>query len=136
MKKFDKKGFTIVELVIVIAVIAILAGIMIPTFANVTDNAKKAAVEARAAELYKNAMAADMADGYQDGKIDNDGRADATVTLNAGETFKYDVVEGKAVVEYTSEKGKTYFYADAWHDDTTAAPTPDPVDPEPDPDGE
>lgn len=39
MKKTNKKGFTIVELVIVIAVIAILAAILIPTFANIIENA-------------------------------------------------------------------------------------------------
>ena len=39
----NNKGFTIIELVIVIAVIAILAGVMIPTFASVTDKAKESA---------------------------------------------------------------------------------------------
>ena len=44
MKKFRwKKGFTLVELVIVIAVIAILAGILLPTFSNVIENAKESA---------------------------------------------------------------------------------------------
>ena len=43
MKKMNKKGFTIVELVIVIAVIAILAAVMIPTFSSVVNNAKKSA---------------------------------------------------------------------------------------------
>lgn len=38
-----KKGFTLVELVIVIAVIAILAGVMIATFSNVVDKANKSA---------------------------------------------------------------------------------------------
>ena len=36
-----RRAFTITELVIVIAVIAILAAVLIPTFANVIDNAKK-----------------------------------------------------------------------------------------------
>ena len=39
MKKLNKKGFTIVELVIVIAVIAILAAVLIPTFATVIEKA-------------------------------------------------------------------------------------------------
>ena len=34
-----KRGFTIVELVIVIAVIAILAAVLVPTFSNVVENA-------------------------------------------------------------------------------------------------
>ena len=36
-----KKGFTLVELVIVIAVIAILAGVLVPTFSSVINNSKK-----------------------------------------------------------------------------------------------
>ena len=39
----NKKGFTLVELVIVIAVIAILAGVMIGTFASVVKKAKDSA---------------------------------------------------------------------------------------------
>lgn len=38
-----KKGFTLVELVVVIAVIVILSAILIPTFANVTQKANEAA---------------------------------------------------------------------------------------------
>ena len=45
MKRSNKKGFTIVELVIVIAVIAILAGVLIPTFAGIVAKANKSAVE-------------------------------------------------------------------------------------------
>lgn len=43
MKKNNKKGFTLVELVIVIAVIAILAAVLIPTFTTVIANANKSA---------------------------------------------------------------------------------------------
>lgn len=46
MQKFIKKmkkGFTIMELVIVIAVIAILAAVLIPTFSNITENANESA---------------------------------------------------------------------------------------------
>lgn len=38
-KRNNKKGFTIVELVIVIAVIAILAAVLIPTFSNIVKKA-------------------------------------------------------------------------------------------------
>ena len=39
MKRNDKRGFTIVELVVVIAVVAILAAVLIPTFASVIRKA-------------------------------------------------------------------------------------------------
>ena len=39
----NRKGFTIVELVIVIAVIAILAGVMIPTFSGIIETAHRSA---------------------------------------------------------------------------------------------
>ena len=42
MKASKKRGFTIIELVIVIAVIAILAAVLIPTFSNVIQKAKEA----------------------------------------------------------------------------------------------
>ena len=54
MKKINKnnKGFTIIELVIVIAVIAILAGVLIPTFSNVVDKANKSKVLQEARNIY------------------------------------------------------------------------------------
>ena len=48
MKTQRKKGFTVVELVIVIAVIAILAAVLIPTFVNLTKKANEAAALADA----------------------------------------------------------------------------------------
>jgi len=41
MKNMKKKGFTLVELVIVIAVIAILAGVLIGTFSTVITRANQ-----------------------------------------------------------------------------------------------
>ncbi len=52
MLKKAKKGFTIVELVIVIAVIAILAAVLIPTFTNVVNNAKESAALSAAKNAY------------------------------------------------------------------------------------
>lgn len=61
MKKLNKKGFTVVELVIVIAVIAILAGVLIPTFANVVAKANESAAMQQAKNAYENYLA-DYAD--------------------------------------------------------------------------
>lgn len=48
MKRNLKKGFTLVELVIVIAVIAILSAVLIPTFGNVISNAKRSSAQSEA----------------------------------------------------------------------------------------
>lgn len=50
--KANKKGFTIVELVIVIAVIAILAAVLIPTFNSVIKKANKSAAQQTASHAY------------------------------------------------------------------------------------
>lgn len=57
MKKSNKKGFTIVELVIVIAVIAILAAVLIPTFSNVVEKANESKDMQAARIAYENYLA-------------------------------------------------------------------------------
>ena len=51
MKKM-KKGFTIVELVIVIGVIAILSAILIPTFVNLSQKANDARAASEVQSVY------------------------------------------------------------------------------------
>lgn len=51
-KTVKKRGFTIVELVIVIAVIAILAAVLIPAFGNIIDKAKESAAMQEAMGAY------------------------------------------------------------------------------------
>ena len=50
-KKNKRRGFTIVELVIVIAVIAILAAVLIPTYVNLVKKANEAKAQAEAKNL-------------------------------------------------------------------------------------
>lgn len=49
--KKNKKGFTIIELIVVIAIIAILAAIAIPTFIGLTDKANTAVATADARSI-------------------------------------------------------------------------------------
>ena len=53
-----KKGFTIIELVIVIAVIGILAAVLIPTFSGVIDKANASAAAQNAKVIYEEASVA------------------------------------------------------------------------------
>ena len=101
MKKLNKKGFTIVELVIVIAVIAILAAVLIPTFSGIIKKANQSAVQQTAAALYKEAYALDLADGTLDGK---EGTTDITT------------VEGKTVSYAASQSGDTITIAFSYED--------------------
>ena len=75
MKKANKKGFTIVELVIVIAVIAILAAVLIPTFSNVVEKAN----ESKALQEVRNAYTATLANDLSTEETTDD------VVYNKGE---------------------------------------------------
>ena len=49
----NKKGFTIVELIIVIAVIGVLTAVMVPTIVHLVDKANKASDNALVSNLTK-----------------------------------------------------------------------------------
>lgn len=115
MKKMNKKGFTIVELVIVIAVIAILAAVLIPTFSGVITKANQSAVTQTAAALYKEAYALDLADGTLDAK-----EGDTAITTVAGKDVTYSASQSGDTItiefSYTdAAKGYTATYdGSAW----------------------
>ena len=73
MKRNNKKGFTIVELVIVIAVIAILSAVLIPTFGGITEKANNSARDQEAKNLYTNYLIKCDANPNKDGYILVDG---------------------------------------------------------------
>ena len=112
MKRNNKKGFTIVELVIVIAVIAILAGVLIPTFAGIVSkaNASKALQEAQSAikvvvaEYAEDGKAMPNATIYYLDKASTEAGAKVTYTIEytdgmLGEAVKEDT---PAAFAYTS----------------------------------
>ena len=59
MKRNNKKGFTLVELVIVIAVIAILAAVLIPTFGGIIEKANNSADLQEARNTFSEALIED-----------------------------------------------------------------------------
>lgn len=107
MRKSSKKGFTIVELVIVIAVIAILAAVLVPTFSGVIDKANESAALQRATNAYKEAMAEELLDGVVGSSATSDGFTftwtegstdAATVTVPSGFKYTVTVSDGKVTV--------------------------------------
>ncbi len=63
MKKLNKKGFTLAELLIVIAIIAVLIAIAIPTFSGALDNARLQTDHANIRSAYAMVMTANMMGG-------------------------------------------------------------------------
>lgn len=86
MKKLmNKKGFTLMEMLIVVAIIVILVAIAIPTFSSSLDDAKEAADDANMRGAKGIAVTMQLADGLEDG------------------TYYYDAVNGKLVTEDDAE---------------------------------
>lgn len=90
MKDMRRKGFTIVELVIVIAVIAVLAAVLIPTFVNVTKKANMSA-DQQAVRQMNMVLASEDIDTFEEAvaALSNAGynALDSLVPVSTGHTF-------------------------------------------------
>jgi len=92
-KKLNKKGFTLIELIVVIAILGILAAIAIPSYTSYKTNAKKEADLATAKVIY-------------------DANLVAEATTDSGDTWDDYVTSSTAIdmdlVTAVSETGVTY----------------------------
>ena len=111
MRNTNKKGFTIVELVIVVAVIAILAAVLIPTFSNLIKKANQSSdIQATRQMNTALAIAGELAD--IDAVIDALAEAgynskDALIPVSAGYTFYWYANAKQIVLE--NDKGEVVF---------------------------
>ncbi len=98
-KKLNKKGFSIVEMLIVIAVIGILAAVLIPTFPAIVESAQKSARLQNAQNTLKMVLAA-----QSDAMLDN-----GTV-IQIDEKYHFIYSNGKlgeeVVASYSDETAK------------------------------
>ena len=87
MKKLNKKGFTMAELLIVVAIIAVLVAIAIPIFTTQLEKSREATDVANIRSAYAEAMTKAVSDG--------DGSYTATTTkASSSGDFDYADTEG------------------------------------------
>ncbi|MEE1377164.1 MAG: prepilin-type N-terminal cleavage/methylation domain-containing protein [Oribacterium sp.] len=80
-KKLNKKGFTLAELLVVVAIIGVLVAISIPIFTSQLEKAREATDEANIRAIYAE-CSADVLTQTEDGNNDktaNEGRVEWTV---------------------------------------------------------
>ena len=110
MKKNNKKGFTMAELLIVVAIIAVLVAIAIPIFNSQLEKSKQAVDEANCRSAYGQAMATYLSDPDTTVK---------TVTLG-GSTYTWDYDSANGVMHISTGSGKSSLYANSISYDGTS----------------
>ena len=100
IRKNNKKGFTLVELIVVIAIIAILALILIPAISGYTKKANQTALDSTARSLHTKAVLHISEYGF-------DGSTTETTPRNL-KTVLTDEAGGKYIVELVGTNEDDY----------------------------
>lgn len=101
-KKRKRKGFTLVELVVVIAILGILVAIAVPKLAGSRDNASRSAVLANLRTIESAIMMAEADGKTVEGLDDLEDYLQSAPEGPSGATYGVNE-EGKAVVNFNKE---------------------------------
>lgn len=124
-KKKNNKGFTLVELVIVIAILAILVGLLAPQYTKYVEKSRKSADVDNMNEMVKAVQVYAVDQGTKDGG--NKEAKDISITLKASGVALSDsnkILES-ALTEYVPNYNKIALKSKQWGDDPKATFTID-----------
>jgi prepilin-type N-terminal cleavage/methylation domain-containing protein len=119
MKKTNNKGFSLVELIIVIAIMAVLVGILAPQFIQYVDKSRRS-TDIKNAQEIATAIQVDVADGNITADVTN-GDFDGTITEGIATTptpqttgytgflYSVDVSTGEVTVTIEAAAGGTNY---------------------------
>ncbi len=97
MKKNNKKGFTLAELLIVVAIIAVLTAIAIPVFTTQLEKSREATDMSNLRAAYAEVMATYLANGAKIGSTAST-NCQATVTARQTQNGWQNTENGKLIV--------------------------------------
>lgn len=121
-KKNDNKGFSLVELIIVVAILAILVGLLAPQYLKYVEKSRKSADASNLDEMVRaiQVYAADAEETLPEdtytitiNKDDKSGKATTVVTVNSKKDANKEVAE-RALTEAAPDWAKTKLKSNKW----------------------
>ncbi len=114
MKKMNNKGFSLVELIIVIAIMAILVGVLAPQFIKYVEQSRQSA-DIDSIDEVKKAVETFVADYNPGGSVTVTASGTAkTIVADGGDTVNFSTKEGDYGIDHTKQVLKSTKSSCVW----------------------